>query len=108
MKQYNRAKQKRVDFNSIIEHTISEYEEDRIQARRRNKRKTLHPDPEDDGTKESQSGRSCQAHGYSSDEFESSHVQKKRRKFGISFEDGREHRPRCRTENATEKIGEAA
>lgn len=108
MKQYNRAKQKRVDFNSIIEHTVSEYEEDRIQACRRNKKKTLQSDTEDDGTREPQSGRSCQAHGYSSNESESSHVQKKWRKFGISFEDGREHRPGCRTESKAEEIGEAA
>ncbi len=108
MKQYSRAKQKRVDFHSIIEHTVSEYEEDRIQACRRNKRKTLQSDTEDNGTTKPQSGRSCQAHGYSSNESESSHVQKKWCKFGISFEDGREHRPRCRIESATKKIGEAA
>jgi len=108
MKHYNRAKQKRVDFDSIIEHTISEYEEDRIKTCRRYKRKTLQSDTEDDGTTEPQSGRSCQAHGYSSNKSESSHVQKKWCKFGISFEDGREHRPRCRTESKAEEIGEAA
>jgi hypothetical protein len=108
MKQYNRAKQKLVDFYSIIEHTVGEYEEDRIQACRRNKRKTLQSDTEDDGTTKPQSGRSCQAHEYSSNESESSHVQEKRRKFGISFEDGREHKSGCGAEGATEKIGEAA
>ena len=108
MKQYNRAKQKMVDFLSIIEHTVSEYEKDRIQACRPNKRKTLQPDPEDNGSSEPYSGGSCQAHGYCSNESESSDVQKKWRKFGISFEDGREHRPRRGTESSPEKIGEAA
>lgn len=108
MKQYNRAKQKRIDFNSIIENTISEYEEDRIQARRSNKRKTLQPDPKDDGEREHQSRRSSQAHGHCPNESESSYVQKKRSEFRISFEDGREYRPGCGAEGAPDKIGEVA
>lgn len=108
MRQYNRAKQRRLDHQCITEHTLDEYEEDRIQTRRPNKRKILRPIAEVDSRSEIDSGRSCYPHGNRADEFEPRTKRKKRREFGVSIEDGRTHRPGCGTESASEEIGDAA
>lgn len=108
MRQYNRAKQRRLDHQCIVEHTLVEYEEDRIQTRRPNKRKILRPIAEVDSRSEFDSGRSCHPHGNRADEFEPRTKRKKWREFGVSIEDGRTHRPGCGTESASEEIGDAA
>jgi len=108
MRQYSRAKQKRLDYICITEHTIGEYEEDRIQTRRSNKRKTFWSDSKDDDRTGADSRRSGRSHGNCSDEFEPRAVRKKRRELGVPVEDGRAHRPGCGTESAPEKVGEAA
>ena len=108
MRQYSRAQQRRLDYRCITEHTIAEYEEDRIQTRRSNKRKTFWSDPKDDDRTGADSRRSGRSHGNCSDEFEPRAVRKKRRESRIPLEDGRAHEPRCGTESATEEVGEAA
>ncbi len=108
MRHYNRAKQRRLDYQCITEHTVDEYEEDRIRTRRSNKRKTLWPIAEVDSGSGADSGRSSQPNGNRADEFEPRIKRKKRREFGISIKDGRTHRPGCGIESASEEIGEAA
>jgi hypothetical protein len=108
MRQYNRAKQRRLDHQCVVEHTINEYEEDRIQARRSNKRKVFWQASESDSGSEADSGRSGKSHGNRPNEFEPRTKRKKRREFGVSIEDGRAHRPGCGIESAAEEIGDAA
>lgn len=108
MRQYSRARQKRNDLNSINEYTITEFDERRIHTRRPNQGKTLSPSPKDDGATEHQSGRDGQAYRSSSNEYQSSDVQKECCEHRFSVEDGGEHRAGCGIENTTERAGEAA
>ena len=108
MKQYNRAKEKRMDLISVYDYTIDSDDGKRIHSCRQNKRSTVLHDSKDNGERGDQSGRSGSSNWGEAIQHQQSDAQKICGERGFSPEDGREHWSGCGTENAVQKIGDAA
>jgi len=108
MKQYHRAKQKRLDLISVYDYTIDSVNEKRPYSCRKNKGSTFLHNPKDYGERENQPGRGGTEAWGRAVQHQQSDAQENRRECRFLVENSGEHRAGSGTENAAQKIGKAA
>ena len=106
MRQYNRAKQKRLDLISVKCHTISIDDEEGAPSSRTNQRRTLLFNREDDGKGRHHAGGGCPEDRSPALQHQQGDAREKYRERRFSAENGGEHRFGCGTDGP-EEIGEA-
>lgn len=108
MKQYNRAKDKRLYLTSIIDYTSLSVMDEEADADGKSEGKALCGNRKNNGGRGNQPGRGSEKNWRREAKYQSAHAGQDSGECRLSLEDSGEHRFGCGPENPAQEIGDAA